>query len=201
MSEEKKIYCTQCGSENAAGSKFCVNCGSKLEELPAQNDTAEAAQEMPEEKNVYAEGLPSEQEPVFEKVTNAEEIKPEPIQGQAQQEDIHITYETPAQTQYYDSSNSQAETVSEKKGNMGIAIASLVCGILSILCCCLTCFSVVLSIAAIVLGIITLVNKYDGKGMAIAGIATGGVGILLVAIFLIAGTSSTYQDLLDAIIY
>ena len=56
MSEEKKIYCTQCGSENAAGSKFCVNCGSKLEELPAQNDTAEAAQEMPEEKNVYAEG-------------------------------------------------------------------------------------------------------------------------------------------------
>ena len=117
MSEEKKIYCTQCGSENAAGSKFCVNCGSKLEELPAQNDTAEAAQEMPEEKNVYAEGLPSEQEPVFEKVTNAEEIKPEPIQGQAQQEDIHITYETPAQTQYYDSSNSQAETVSEKKGN------------------------------------------------------------------------------------
>lgn len=84
---------------------------------------------------------------------------------------------------------------------MGIAIASLVCGILSILCCCLTCFSVVLSIAAIVLGIITLVNKYDGKGMAIAGIATGGVGILLVAIFLIAGTSSTYQDLLDEIIY
>lgn len=201
MSEEKKTYCTQCGSENAAGSKFCVNCGAKLEELPVQNDTAEAAQEMPEEKNVYAEGLPSEQEPVFEKVTNAEEIKPEPIQGQAQQEDIHITYETPAQTQYYDSFNSKETTVNAKRGNIGFSIASMVCGILSILCCCLTYFSVVLSIAAIVLGIITLVNKYDGKGMAIAGIATGCVGVLLVVIFKIAEASSTYQDLLDEIMY
>ena len=32
MSEENKmIYCTQCGSENNAGSKFCHNCGNKLE--------------------------------------------------------------------------------------------------------------------------------------------------------------------------
>ena len=31
MSEEKKIYCTQCGNQNDPSSKFCCNCGAKLE--------------------------------------------------------------------------------------------------------------------------------------------------------------------------
>ena len=30
MSEEMKVFCTQCGSENSAEAKFCANCGSKL---------------------------------------------------------------------------------------------------------------------------------------------------------------------------
>ena len=64
-------------------------------------------------------------------------------------------------------------------GNIGIAIASMVCGILSIPCCCLWVFSALLGVAAVVLGIITFSQKYDGRGMAIAGIITGGIGLIL----------------------
>ena len=85
----------------------------------------------------------------------------------------------------------------EGGGNIGFAIASLVCGILSLLCCCLDLFSPILAIAAIVLGVITLCFKYDGKGMAIAGIATGGVALVFRIIILIiafATGTTAYEE-------
>lgn len=98
------------------------------------------------------------------------------------------TYESDVQYETYNGSSTQyygVPIVEEMKqrveggGNIGVAIASMVCGIISIPCCCLWLFSVVLAIAAIALGIIVISQKYDGKGMAIAGIVTGGVGFLL----------------------
>ena len=66
----------------------------------------------------------------------------------------------------------------------GLAIGSLVCGILGFLCC-----SIVTGIPAIVLGIMAL-NKekndpahYGGKGMAIGGIVLGAVSILILIIY------------------
>lgn len=42
MSEDKKtIYCTQCGSENDVNSKFCSNCGSRLERASASAEPSE----------------------------------------------------------------------------------------------------------------------------------------------------------------
>ena len=64
-------------------------------------------------------------------------------------------------------------------GSIGFAIAALTCGCLSILCCCAGCLSSPLSIAAIVCGTITIKKDYDGRGMALAGIITGGIGLLL----------------------
>lgn len=58
-------------------------------------------------------------------------------------------------------------------------------------------FSVLLSIAAIVLGIITIVKKYDGKGMAIAGIATGGVAVVLtIFAFVSMFATGAYSELM-----
>ena len=64
----------------------------------------------------------------------------------------------------------------------GLAIGSLVCGILSILCCWL---GFLPGIAAVVLGLISM-NKeksdpagYGGRGMAMGGVITGGIGILI----------------------
>lgn len=63
----------------------------------------------------------------------------------------------------------------------GIAIASLVLGILSI-----TCFSILTGIPALILGIVALLKisksagALRGQGMAIAGVVTGSISVILV---------------------
>lgn len=71
------------------------------------------------------------------------------------------------------------------QGN-GFGIASMVCGILSIVACCIDFAPFILGVVAIVLGIIQIV-KNEKKGMAIAGIVCGVVGIVLYALILVAG--------------
>ncbi len=186
MSEENKTYCTQCGAENSAGAKFCSSCGNKLEQ-PVSN--------MDEESLSSPDGVFSgeSQTPFCEKVTDVQEDQPAPIPGGYQYENRSSAS---AQPNYYSSDTG----VKQGGGNIGFAIASLVCGIMSILCCCLTLFSGVLGLAAIVLGIITLSFKYDGKGMAIAGIATGSFGLVIAAFTLILSLSDGalhYESILD----
>jgi hypothetical protein len=66
-----------------------------------------------------------------------------------------------------------------------MAIASMVLGILSIPSCCCTFVATPLSIAAVILGIVAMQKikaepqNWTGQGMAIAGIVTGGFGVLL----------------------
>ncbi len=73
-----------------------------------------------------------------------------------------------------------------QKREQGLAIASLVCGVLSFLCC-----SVLTGIPAIVLGIMAMMKeksdpaRYGGKGMAIAGIVLGSVSILILIVYMI----------------
>lgn len=64
-------------------------------------------------------------------------------------------------------------------GMMGISIASMVLGIISIICCFMMLFNFLLVIPGLVFGIIAVVKKYDGKGMAIAGIVCCSVGLVL----------------------
>lgn len=198
MSEENKIiYCTHCGKENDGSSKFCSNCGTKLESALSQSD----------EQPVQTEGVFSGEEtkPVYEKITDAEEEKPTPIPQSEEKQSYdnadqfrsNSYYETPP-TQYYSTEQNESK---QGGGNIGFAIASLVCGILSLLCFCLTLFSAMLAIAAIVLGIITLCFKYDGKGMAIAGIITGGIGMVVVVFSLIVSVSASYKDLVEELMY
>ena len=79
-------------------------------------------------------------------------------------------------------------------GKLGFAIASLVCGCLSILCCIGACTTLPLSIVAIVLGILTVIKNYDGRGFAIAGIVTGGLGLVLQIIITITYVASGVFD-------
>lgn len=94
-----------------------------------------------------------------------------------------------------------------KPQKKGFAIASLVLGITSIIpgCCC-SWIGVILGILAIVFAILFL-NANKGalvsKGMAIAGLILGAVGILVCTILLIIGianvASGGYQDMIDEI--
>ncbi len=67
----------------------------------------------------------------------------------------------------------------------GFAIASMVCGIVSIVTCCCEYIAIPLSIVAIVLGIISIKKQESGKGMAIAGIACGGAALAFIIVSLI----------------
>lgn len=83
----------------------------------------------------------------------------------------------------------------EPKGGKGMAIASLVLGIIGLVLFC-ACGSFVLGPIAIILAIIVLVGKRNGKGMAIAGIITGGLGIILSIVMLLS-----FKDEMEDILY
>lgn len=64
-----------------------------------------------------------------------------------------------------------------KKDRKGFSIAALVLGILAIILCCTCIVSIIFGIIAIIVGILGL--KSSKRGMAIAGISTGAVGLIL----------------------
>ncbi|MDO5560752.1 MAG: DUF4190 domain-containing protein [Oscillospiraceae bacterium] len=57
----------------------------------------------------------------------------------------------------------------ENKGGKGMAIASLILGILSLLCCCI---GFPFAIIGLILAILVLVKRKNGKGLAIGGLIT-----------------------------
>jgi hypothetical protein len=69
----------------------------------------------------------------------------------------------------------QAQRV--KTDNFGFGLASMILGIISLLLFC-TCINYILAILAIVFGIVQMVRS-NKKGMAIAGIVTAGISIVL----------------------
>lgn len=81
-----------------------------------------------------------------------------------------------------------SQNFNQNGGGQGLAIASMVCGIVSILgfCCC-TPIGILCGLAGIVCGIISKMNNMQGAGMALAGIITGAVGLVGTIIWLIIG--------------
>ena len=71
----------------------------------------------------------------------------------------------------------------EKTGNAGLAIAGMVCGIVSIVICCLWGVSLLVAIPGLILSIVALAKKCKGKGMAVAGVICSSLGIILFIIY------------------
>lgn len=196
MSEEKKsLYCSQCGSEQEPQSRFCTNCGTMLErEVQSENIT----DWQPAVNLEPAAGVPSQESVRLTKDPQPQTGGPAPSYTEIPTEvvDTGTPYQT-GQQQYYQQQNAPAPQAAGN-GNIGFSIASMVCGILSIVCCCLSILSGILALAAIILGIVSLYNKYDGRGMAIAGIVLGAVFlvfyILLIAFGVFSGLSEMMSD-------
>lgn len=182
------MICVQCGKDNDEGNKFCSACGAKLPEISL--DTAAS--------DIIEEGAPVEETvegSLNDSVSDAEETV---TQAASDFEDTvdNAFDEMKGDTGSYSSSNVYDE---DQPGKPGFAIGSLVCGCLSIICCCMCCFGFPLSIAAIALGVVCLMKNFEGRGLAIGGIATGGVGILLQIIFAIAAYSNDlYSEIFGA---
>ena len=81
-----------------------------------------------------------------------------------------------------------------------LAIASLVCGILSVVFFCV-CGGLFLGIPAVICGHLSLNqlntpgNLQQGRGMAIAGLICGYLGIAFFAIMILGGDGSSYQEI------
>lgn len=84
-------------------------------------------------------------------------------------------YTQAPETSSYGGTNNYAPM---KGQSNGFGIASMVCGILALITCCMWCTVIPLGVVSIVLGILQIV-KNESKGMAIAGIVCASVGLIL----------------------
>lgn len=66
----------------------------------------------------------------------------------------------------------------------GVSVAALICGILGIVFFWLPFIDLIVNIAGMICGIVSLSKKYDGKGMAIAGLVTAIIGLLISLYFM-----------------
>lgn len=183
-------FCDKCGAMLAEGIKYCTSCGEAVEQdtpvVTTEENAAEntSANVSTEEVSVATENAGLE----HIKAEETEVIAPEPVYSGSSSSDEETSYSSNASdNDAYSSVNSNAPV----KNKPGFAIASMVCGIVSILCCCTGYFGLLLSIVAVVLGIVALVKKYDGKGMAIAGIICGSIGLIIVLILIAMGAAMT----------
>ena len=85
------------------------------------------------------------------------------------------------------------------KDKKGFSIAALVLGIMAILLSCLCFISVTCGIVAIILGVLGI--KSSKRGMSIAGITTGGIGIVISIILLIVFIFGFFGFVKDIIRY
>lgn len=87
-------------------------------------------------------------------------------------------------------------TQKNKKDRKGFCIASMVLGIVAIVCFCLWYIAIPCGILAIIFGILGV--KSTNKGMAIAGIITGAIGLLIfifiIIIFFMYGLAVGFSD-------
>ena len=160
-------FCPNCGSELTSDSRFCPNCGAKVEVAPVVEEVVT---------------------PVVETVVEPEVITPDPIYVEPKIEET-VPPVTPVSPQYSygNSTPIQNNVTGESKV---LSIISLVAGILSLLCCCWFGFvGIIVSLVGCICGIIALVKKQGGKGLAIAGIICSALGLILAIIMTVAAVS------------
>ncbi|MDF2543982.1 MAG: hypothetical protein K0S47_3700 [Herbinix sp.] len=107
---------------------------------------------------------------------NGNDNNQQPVQQGNQQP---YQYQQPGNQQpgYQQYPNYQQEEPPKK--NSGMAIASMVIGICSIVLCCVWYLALPASIVGLVLGILSIRGKKSGRGMAIAGIILCSLGIVI----------------------
>ena len=153
------MKCTVCGNDNHEGTNYCIHCGSELEAAPAQ------------EMNYY-QGYAQQTYP------------------QLQLDMAGATGSGYAQSAYAQPAYAQAAVqmpgrASSASSTSGLAVASLVFGILSVLTSFLLVgLGLINSILAVVFGATGIVSckrhGKSGKGLAIAGLIMGAFGLIIV---------------------
>lgn len=192
------MKCPNCGSDNAPGSRFCYNCGTSLAAAatppaPSTPDLTKKPSDTPPaqppvERTVVMSLPPNMFPPPPANVPPASNIPPaQPPAGATQASDFPpygATQANDVTMPPYSPPPPPASAPASSAGGVkrsGMAVASLLLGILGIPCATIA----IIPIVAIVLGFIARgqISKSGGTltggGMAIAGIVLGFFGLIL----------------------
>lgn len=86
--------------------------------------------------------------------------------------------------------NSSYVPNSEPQGSSGMAVASMVLGILAlVLSCCVPYVPFILALLGVILGAVSLAKKLGGKGMAIAGLVCSIISLIPAVLVVIGGAA------------
>ena len=134
-------------------------------------------------------------EPCETQSAHAEQPASDPVQNPVQP-----TYQQPYQQPYQHAGQSSPPpflTNTADSGKNGLAIASMILGIVSIVFGCCTLLSIPCAIVGIVLGILGI--KSEKRGIAIAGIVLSGIGIIASVLILVLSMAVGQSGYLDRI--
>lgn len=198
------LYSAQDGTPS--GSDYCIRCAnnveSKKEDLSTDGNIAENAQK-PQNASQFDGGNPYSKATEFGSNGKGEATPFEGV-GNAYASATPFADNGKGNAVPYgnDSTDGKITSYPENASNgNGFAIASLVLGILSIVCCCLPSSPVLmivyiaLPVLALVFGIISV--KKRKNGLAIAGIVTGSVGLFFGLLFFVLGLAGSSDKLLQ----
>ena len=165
------MKCTVCGNDNHEGTNYCIHCGSELEAAPAQ------------EMNYY-QGYAQQTYPQLQLAMAG-------ATGSGYAQSAYATAGAAANVQQYARGTYGQAAVqmpgraTSASSTSGLAVASLVFGILSVLTSFLLVgLGLINSILAVVFGATGIVSckrhGKSGKGLAIAGLIMGAFGLIIV---------------------
>lgn len=159
-------------------------------EQPVQTNNPYADQQ-PMQGNPYADQQPMQQNPYAGQYTYTESW----MNSTGKARNTAATGYTPYQQapnytggqsyMPYQSYVPMAAGQTQSTGGQGLAIAGMICGILSILLCIFMVFDLVLAIPGLILSIAAIAKQNQGKGMAVAGLVCSIIGCLLSSILFI----------------
>lgn len=138
---------------------------------------------------------------IVEKINDAdaEEIPPTPVRTMddadaSQKNDKTDTYAGDANGYAQEERSTRAQYTSNVYENAGmpsesestarvLGVVALVCGILSLICCCSSNVSIICALAAVICGILSIKKANTYRGIAMAGIICGSIALVIVIIF------------------
>ncbi|MDR0220928.1 MAG: DUF4190 domain-containing protein [Lachnospiraceae bacterium] len=202
------ILCPACNKETSKTNTFCAECGERIIPLgadgafapPVEAEAAEAPAAPPwhePSENPYA-NVNAEAE-VVNPYSNSETNVGSSSMGTPYDAQANNNYTTPPSYQRADGQPRPPVTANTMGGGAPgeskvLAIVSLVCGIASLVCCCVSFF---VAVAGLITGIIVLTKNKNGRGMAIAGVVLSAVSLLIYTVILIVYVVLIQQNGLD----
>ena len=186
------MYCTNCGSPVPDDAKFCPNCGMPIMTEKEERDHASVADAAPQENAPETEPGSAPAEAIETTATAGDNLTEAFIRHRNETQNMHFENgaykDTGTSTNEADTANANTFSGPDATNANNLAIASMVCGILSIVCWFLGHYSWL----ALPFGIAGLILAFDAKKKGndsvyrTAGFITSLVGMLFGVILFIA---------------